>query len=244
LPNATIPSGLIWPPVDGRLYLQQALVERATAAQFDAIPDVEPDRSSGWSMHSRPQDVFDSQQDGRSALTSWARLHARNGEFLSGRRCLVLSPSGARWRLWQILAKRPSLLDDLNQHVATRSARELAARILGAASALLSAGGFRRATMYLPATLATIGIENAKPVFVAMAPGFDVERGIAGRESSSAGEHDTLSQLSTWMLTSLMTETYREVVASLQERRPEMRDFGDMGHRLSLLLPTSTEAAR
>ena len=176
LPNTAIPSGLIWPPVDGRLYLQQALIGQSLNKKKALGGDLLADNGNGWRMHSRPKDLFANQNEGRIALTNWARLHARNAEFLSGRRCLVLSPAGSQWRLWQIVGNKPSLLESITSNLARLDPRELADHLLGIGRTLLAAAAaFRRATIPLGTEPGRVGADRSRPVYIDVSPGYDIE---------------------------------------------------------------------
>ncbi|HET9621839.1 MAG TPA: ADP-ribosylation factor-like protein, partial [Kofleriaceae bacterium] len=109
LPDARVPSGAIWPPVEGRLVLHEATaVELAVhrVGNGDWIAGI----GSGWRVHSAATAAFRYFDDGRQALLAWARLHATLGDLLSPARCIVLADAGAEtWRLWQIVKLAPSL---------------------------------------------------------------------------------------------------------------------------------------
>ena len=176
LPDPTVPSGLIWPPIEGRIILQQALsagsptVRRLQSGHWYAYSQ------TGWRLHSRFNDLFEDQNAGRSALVEWARVHVRNQELLSGRRCIVLSEDGSGWRLWQIVGAVRSLDVFLAEEQRSSSRRRAVEALLVATSKLLGAADlFNRATTRLPVGLATIAADEAEPRYLGMMPGFDVE---------------------------------------------------------------------
>ncbi|MBX7185645.1 MAG: GTPase domain-containing protein, partial [Vicinamibacteria bacterium] len=116
LPTVDVPSGLIWPPIGGRVALQRALDEPLEATLFE---DGSWSAVSGaWRARSEPEDVFDELQDGRAALLDWARLHSEWSGFLSSNRCVVLAATGeGRWRLWQVVGAARSIRSELSDLV-------------------------------------------------------------------------------------------------------------------------------
>ena len=111
LPNGDVASGLIWPPVDGRLYLHEAgltqdLLKRDRSGDWFATD------GGKWSLHSHAEARFENITDGRLALVAWARMHVASMRHISSRRCIVLSEDGAEgFRLWQLYAREPSIVD-------------------------------------------------------------------------------------------------------------------------------------
>src|SRR5262249_60080287 len=75
-PDAAVPSGAIWPPVEGRAILSElaqiALVPRRLTSGYWAAG-----LGSGWRVVSGRDATFASLDEGRAALIQWARLHAR-----------------------------------------------------------------------------------------------------------------------------------------------------------------------
>jgi hypothetical protein len=109
LPDARVPSGAIWPPVEGRMVLHEATAVEL-AIHCVGHGDWIAASSSGWRMHSAAGAVFTELDVGRQALLAWARLHAAHVELLSPSRCVVLAEAAAdTWRLWQIVKLTPSL---------------------------------------------------------------------------------------------------------------------------------------
>lgn len=155
LPDTRVQSGAIWPPVDGRMILHEAL---ATAATLEQDPDGGwlASSGSGWQLHSPAAAEFVDFDDGKDALLALARAHAAHAPLLSPSRCVVLAEASAHsWRLWQIIRCAPSLRDWL---VADPDlpAPALLDRLAAAASAL---GGVtaRSTASPLAPTLDTVG---------------------------------------------------------------------------------------
>ena len=177
LPDPSAPSGLIWPPVEGRIIVQQALA--ATKLEIRQLPsgDCCVDSPNGWRLHSRARDLFSDQNNARSALVEWARLHVRNQSLLSERRCVVLSVDEDRWRLWQIVGQARSLEEFLTFETDETSVRKAAAALLVAATKLIAAAQtFDDATIALRADLRTVAAESAEPRYVDLMPAFDAVR--------------------------------------------------------------------
>jgi signal recognition particle receptor subunit beta len=110
-PDATVPSGAIWPPVEGRTILLEV-------SQLELVPrrhgtgDWSAGLGSGWRLVSKRDAVFESLDGGRAALVQWARLHAACMSVVSPHRCIVLAATGdGMWRLWQIVRAEESLRD-------------------------------------------------------------------------------------------------------------------------------------
>lgn len=180
LPNPGVPSGFIWPPVEGRIIVQQALIGPLTTPDPPAEGDYYASSPTGWLIHSRSRDVFSDQNAGRSALVDWARLHARNADFLSRRRCVVLSPCEGGWRLWQIVATVRSLDEFLAVDSSTFSSREVAEHLFVVGNKLLAAAtAFRCATVSLEPDVTRLAADTSAPCFTGLMPGFDAERAVA-----------------------------------------------------------------
>ncbi len=177
LPDPGVPSGMIWPPVRGRVIMQQALAEDSLRLEITACGDLKACSANGWQLHSRAGDRFEEQTEGRSALVNWARLHARNRELLSEHRCLVLSRSGRAWRLWQVVGRARSL-DDMICADTEGVSSDAAAKLLFVSAKKLAeaADAFRAATVSLEPRLDTVAADGADARFVGIMPGAEAER--------------------------------------------------------------------
>ena len=111
-PDAGIPPGLVWPPVQGRVVVHEAARD-AIHLQEDDFGSWHGVTSSGrWSMHSSAGASFRDVEHGREALINWARWHTAAISRLSAERAIVLAPTGdGEWRLWQIVHASPTLRD-------------------------------------------------------------------------------------------------------------------------------------
>lgn len=208
-PSPDAPSGLIWPPIEGRIILHEATdgLKTMITSRGDCIA---LDQKL-WRVHSRSRARYTELEDGRAALIAWARLHASNLEMISKRRCLVLVESGfpedggerSSWRLWQIIRVQKSL-ESLLVEALHGSAEELEVCKTECARLLIEAQQ-RLIRSPLPCTLDTIGrSELGTPVFVGLMPAPDerpfppcdqisvkneIEQLIARRRLSDSGSH-------------------------------------------------------
>jgi signal recognition particle receptor subunit beta len=170
-PDAAVPSGAIWPPVEGRAILCEL-------AQIELTPrrlpggDWAAGLGSGWRVVSSRDATFGSLDQGRSALIQWARLHAGANGAVSPNRCIVLADSGVRaWRLWQIVRAEGSLRDAV-EHALREHARELLiARLCQIAKLLIEADErLARVPLALPCNLDTIGSFDGVAVYIGLMP--------------------------------------------------------------------------
>jgi signal recognition particle receptor subunit beta len=100
-PDARVASGLIWPPVDGRLVLHElaqanVALTRSTEGAWSAVAN------GRWRMHSAANDVFAELEQGRAILVQAARNQAAAREKAASC-CITLAADGhGRYRLWRI----------------------------------------------------------------------------------------------------------------------------------------------
>jgi len=169
-PDPSVPSGSIWPPVEGRLILQEAVATSMTAHRL---------RSGGWTaglgqgfrIFSAADAVFTDLEAGRESLVRTARMHAACKGLISEQRCIVLSATGhGTWRLWQIVrAERP--LRERFSDIGRCETEEAAKRIVDAAALLCDVGArLQGAPCNLPCTLDTVGCTDEGAVFIGLMP--------------------------------------------------------------------------
>ena len=169
LPDSRVPSGAIWPPVEGRMVLHEAMSAELTTVHRVGQGDWIAGLGSGWRLHSAASAVFDYLDDGRQALLQWARLHATYGELLSPSRCVVLAEAGGEtWRLWQIVKLAPSLRAWLTEDDELEAGQLLGR--LAEAAAVLGEAYTRCADTRLVPSLDTIGIGEHGAQFVSLMP--------------------------------------------------------------------------
>jgi signal recognition particle receptor subunit beta len=100
-PDERVASGLIWPPVDGRVVLHE-LVQANVALTRSAEGDWSAVANGRWRMHSATDEVFGELEQGRAILVQAARNQVASGEK-SGACCIALAADGqGRYRLWRI----------------------------------------------------------------------------------------------------------------------------------------------
>lgn len=169
-PDPSAPSGSIWPPVEGRLILQEAaprrmLTHRVRGGGWTAGLGV------GWRIFSDADCVYPDLEEGRETLVRFARLHVACKDLLSQHRSVVLTATGhGTWRLWQIVRAEQPLRDQLND-IANCSNEEAATRILDAANCLCEMSArIEQGPCALPCTLDTVGYGAEGPVYVGLMP--------------------------------------------------------------------------
>lgn len=109
-PHRDVPSGMIWPPVGGRIILSEATSNTPQLCGLNN-GDWTATLVEDWNFHSYKEDVFDDLSVARKALIHWAQQHITLLPVLSPLRCLVLAETGhGTWRLWQIVRIEDSLL--------------------------------------------------------------------------------------------------------------------------------------
>ncbi len=102
LPSENVASGLVWPPVEGRVILQEVgrsdipLTRADDGTWFGRVGE-------RWQVRAPADAVFESVEQGRPALIELARALAAKCRADTVERCAVLAGDGAgRIRLWRI----------------------------------------------------------------------------------------------------------------------------------------------
>lgn len=165
-----VPSGWVWPPVEGRIVLREAL---AGVGDIDPSDDFSLELPSGYRLTSSRAARFDSAERGHRTLIGWARIHSGSSGILSRGRCIVLKrTSSDYYRLWQIVRIEPTLRDlFIDDGAPIRGASpdrssEMAMRLLAEAQSALRehAAGF-------DCDLDSVGLsEGGRPIFVGDVP--------------------------------------------------------------------------
>jgi signal recognition particle receptor subunit beta len=168
-PDARLPSGHIWPPVDGRAIVHEAsqrgvVPMRADSGDWWAS-------TGGWRFHSTRSAIHPDLGEARNHLIEWARVHVAAAGLLSPDRALMVASAGpAQFRLWQLVRVFPSLRERLlgEDHTLTEFAtklREVAQHLMLARSELAAFGVNLRCSLW------TIGEnELRQPVFIGLMP--------------------------------------------------------------------------
>ncbi len=207
-PDPSAPSGSIWPPVEGRVILQEAASKRMSTHRLRG-GGWTAGLGLGWRIFSGRDTVFHDLEAGREVLVQVARMHVACRPLLSVHRCVVLASTGQNsWRLWQIVrAERP--LRDRFTDINRCTTEEAAARIVEAANVLCEVGArIQAAPCNLPCTLDTIGYTESGPVYVGLMP-MDVQDGPTADVSYAIG-----SQLGS-ILRSALHDRRSEVLAAV-----------------------------
>ncbi|HEY0255395.1 MAG TPA: GTPase domain-containing protein [Kofleriaceae bacterium] len=160
-PSHEAPSGFVWPPIEGRILLREALPTQLALAKAPN-GDYLAASNDGWHVHSPAAAQFDELDAARGVLVGWARMHATTQTVALSRRCIVLAATGdGRWRLWQIVKREPSLRELVANRVLEVTAAE---RLVDEASTACA----------LPCSLDSLGVtELARPRFVGLMPGIE-----------------------------------------------------------------------
>lgn len=109
-PDSSVPIGLVWPPVEGRVTVHEAtrgeiVRQRAASGDWEG-------RAGEFQFMSPLPALFFDLEEGRRALIGWSRWHAMAGSRLSPARAIVLAVAApGAWRLWQIVRTLPTLRD-------------------------------------------------------------------------------------------------------------------------------------
>ena len=238
LPSHEAPSGLVWPPVEGRILLRDAMRAPAPApTRLEASGDHTATLANGHRARSAGSASFASVEEGRSTLIAWARLHVSAQALLSKGRCIVLAQGADEsCRLWQIVRGEPSLrelfVDGCETMIPRHAARQLASasRLLVEAQALCQLH-----ELSLSCTLDTIGVSDAGgPIYVA-----DFPFAPANAAAPPSPEHvaQELAQLLEHRSSAERAELCRELL-SFQRREPLNTHGARIGELLSQLLAT------
>lgn len=174
LPSSSVPSGRIWPPVDGRALLHaldevtqgRAPLRTSSGDWLSVLPGAE------WLMHSHESAEFDDPEEGEEQLLIWARLHASSRERLSEGRCIVLSESSpGRFRLWQVVRQHPSVEEFVTASLISGNPELVASTLLEGALLLRTAYPyFDRQPCRLPCSVATVGHASWQPAYLGLVP--------------------------------------------------------------------------
>lgn len=169
-PDAGVPSGLIWPPIDGRLHLADAVAQPPTLSLSQGGWRASTER--GWRFLSPVFSAFHDADDARGSLVYLARVHVAHASLLSGPRCVVVARDGARWRLWQIVRERVSLRQRLAATLDEADSNKVAAAFVDAARRLIELDERLRAISDSPmqATLDSTGVFAGATQYVSFVP--------------------------------------------------------------------------
>jgi len=170
VPTPDLPGGWIWPPVNGRVLLQEAgtgMGAPTERTEGEWLAESE----SGWRFHSGADCVFADLDEARGALIRWAQLHAAMAPWLSSQRCIALTECAAgTYRMWQVVRAEPSLWQRLTDVLSSGDRERITASFSEAANLCSRAAQrWAQAPCELPCTLETVGAADATP-FVSWMP--------------------------------------------------------------------------
>ncbi len=169
-PTADVPSGFVWPPIEGRIVLREAMQSPVELREHG--DGYHAELAEGFRLDSEYNAAFTDADRARDELVSWARLHASIAQRLSRRRCIVLAEDGdGGFRLWQIVRRWPSLREWI-ESTPPNDARTLAHRLSHACRLLVEAGGsWRHDAHALACNVDSIGVSDTdQPLYVAPVP--------------------------------------------------------------------------
>lgn len=176
LPDAAIPGGWIWPPINGRILLKDATTNSIPPARELSAGEWLAESEGGWRFHTSSQGVFTDAEKGRAALIRWAQLHSSVTGWVSTSRCIALCEAGdGTYRLWQVVRQEPSLRTRAQEVLAGRDGPQRHTALMEA-SALCSRAAQRwtGAPVDLPCSLETVGMIDGAVCFVGLMP--DLEK--------------------------------------------------------------------
>lgn len=223
-PDAAIPPGMVWPPVQGRVVVHEAArdaihLQRDTDGAWHGVTS-----SGRWTMHSAA--AFHDVEQGREALIDWARWHSAAIARLSAERAIVLAPSGdGEWRLWQIVHASQTLRDacrellHLPRSVAGEKLFDILELYAQAFDTLVATG------LVDDIALHTVAVSSrGTPVFAAAAPPPSTnEPRLRAGDYASLVEYDLLDALRADL--SAAPEAFSELLAAIEaaaERRGQL----------------------
>ncbi|MFT3842732.1 MAG: GTPase domain-containing protein [Myxococcaceae bacterium] len=167
VPDAQIPGGGIWPPINGRVLLQEAsagevAARETTPGEWIALGN------NGWRFHSAPGALFGDAETGRAALIRWAQAHASLSSWLSPHRCVALCEEPGGFRLWQVVRNEPTLYQRVSAAIESNDKRRIGSEVREAiATCIRVAERWAASPWELPCTLETIGLDGS---FVSLLP--------------------------------------------------------------------------
>ena len=169
LPDERVASGLIWPPVNGRLILHETtgapvLWQGHSDGGWSAVVD------NRWRVHSGSAGIASTLEEGRAMLLQWARVHAASQDVLSKDRCIVLAADEDEFRVWQFIRLEQSLRT-LLENALIDSAARLATTLLSVVRSYMHVAELAAsAACELPLNLDSVGLDSAAVVFVGFMP--------------------------------------------------------------------------
>jgi signal recognition particle receptor subunit beta len=170
VPDGQLPSGMIWPPVNGRLILHEA-----TATPITLRREINGDWGGAagkhWRIHTPASARFSTLHEGRDVLVAWARMHAASAHVVSDQRCVALAQDReGHYRLWQVVRLEQSLRDRLVAALLEEPEAIVDSLLNVTTSLLQAAEQWASAACWLPLGLRKVGVLASGPVFLGRMP--------------------------------------------------------------------------
>jgi len=213
-PDARVASGLLWPPVDGRLMLHEITT---TPPRLEQLAQGAWGGVAGrWRCYTSGESEFATLEQGRNALVTWASAHARCQDILSKDRCIALvAETSGGFRLWQVL----KIQRTLHQYFTTtlqQPAETLAAALLTVVRTFLRMATALAAIPYqLPPSMDCIALTDGRLCYAGLMPEPKVLQPAHNWTASEAGER-LLEELQVHRTT--LHERRIEVLAALAQQ--------------------------
>lgn len=169
LPDPGVPTGMIWPPLEGRMLLEQ-VTSASVALQHTSAGAWVASVGERWLLHSARDAEFPSLEAARRELLQSARAHSSLGTLLSHPRAIVVAATGhGTWRLWQIVRLRPNLRELLSTSLHVADPRRVAEALARVGTLLVQLHSRRSEFPLLPpCTLDTVGAGDQHVEFVGL----------------------------------------------------------------------------
>jgi hypothetical protein len=169
VPDASIPSGWVWPPINGRVLLQEATAQGVPKPEQRSPREWVATSASGWRFHSPAGGAFGDLESARQALIQWAQVHASLSEWTSAHRCVALAETSDGFRLWQVVRAEPTVWTRVSDGLRGGDRSQLGALVQNVARLCArTADHWSRAPWELPCTLETVSASDGS--FVSFMP--------------------------------------------------------------------------
>jgi hypothetical protein len=160
--------GLIWPPVEGREYLEEIHRHEITVSRRG--PDEWSAEAGPWRLYLAAGCRYPTLERGREELVTWAHWHAQVRSSFSPQRCLLLGalPDGSV-ALWQAVRREASLAENLSDVLALDDPKVVADALFRAADTLEQLHSTVAPTG-LRVDLNNSGVVATRPAYLSLAP--------------------------------------------------------------------------
>jgi len=175
LPTSEVPSGLVWPPIEGRIMLHHATTEPPRSVQ-QSDTEYSCVGACGWIFYSAVQAVFPDLNSARAALVAWARVHTGHLDIISEERCVLVTQDGEHFRLWQVIQTCRNLSHEVRE-AAHYGRSRFALTVAGAAASFARAASlFANDACSLPLRLEWVSARAHGPRYSGPMPYPSIER--------------------------------------------------------------------